>query len=113
MTDFTYETVYPIDRERLLRDLASSDPKAVANALYAACRSEEDTKWLEDECVKRLKAADLEVRWAAATCLGDLAFFRRPLDARRVATALEAEIHDSTISDPASFSLRMVREFLI
>jgi hypothetical protein len=112
MTDFKYEPVRAYDRERLLRDLTSSDPKVVADALYAACRFEEDTKWLEDECVKRLKAVELDVRWAAATCLGDLAFLRRPLDANRVTVALEAAAHDPTISDPANLSLSMVRQFL-
>lgn len=112
MSDFKYESVQPKDKEQLVHDLASSDPDLVANALYAACKSGEDTKWLEDECVKRLQSPQLEVRWAAATCLGDLAFLRRPLNAKRVASALEAATHDPTISDPAGFSLSMVRQFL-
>ena len=112
MSDFKYEPVQPIERAQLFRDLASSDPEVVANALYAACRLNEDTKWLEDECVKRLQASELKVRWAAATCLGDLAFFRRPLDAKRVSSALEEATHDPTISCPARFSLSMVKQFL-
>ena len=111
MSDFRYQPVHPVERDQALRDMESSDPEVVANALYAASRSDEDTKWLESECLKRLTSAELKIRWAAATCLGDLAFFRRPLDVKKVIPALEAAIDDPTISDPASFSLSMVRQF--
>lgn len=111
MNDFKYEPVQPSEREQLARDLASSDPEVVANALYAACRSDVEIKWVEDECVQRLKDQQLKVRWAAATCLGDLAFMRRPIDTERVASALANATADPTISDPASFSLSMVRQF--
>jgi hypothetical protein len=112
MTEFKYEPVQPRDKEEVLRDLASSDPEVIASALYSACRWDEDAKWLEDECINRLKAPQLQVRWAAATCLGDLAFFRRPLDLDRVTRALEMATLDPSISDPATFSLSMVRQFV-
>ena len=111
MSDFKYQPVHPVERDHALRDLESSDPEVVANALYSATRSDEDTKWLETECLKRLTSGELKVRWAAATCLGDLAFFRRPLDAKKGIPALEAAIEDPTICDPASFSLSMVKQF--
>jgi hypothetical protein len=111
MSDFKYQAAHPAERDQTLRDLESSNPEVVANALYSATRSEEDPKWLESECLKRLTSAELKIRWAAATCLGDLALFRRPLDAKKVIPALEAAIEDPTISDPASFSLTMVRQF--
>jgi hypothetical protein len=111
MNDFKYERVDPIKREQAIRALANPDPQVVANALYAAARSDEDTKWLEEECLKRLTSPELRIRWAAATCLGDLAFFHRPLDVKRVIAALEAATEDPTISDPAGFSLSMIRQF--
>jgi hypothetical protein len=111
MSDFKYRLVHPVERDRALRDLESSDPEVLANALYSASRSGEDTKWLESECLKRLTSAELKIRWAAATCLGDLALFRRPLDVKKVIPALEAATKDPTISDPASFSLSMVKQF--
>lgn len=111
MSNFKYQPVHPAERDQTLRDLESFDPEVVANALYSATRSDEDTKWLENECLKRLTSAELKIRWAAATCLGDLAFFRRPLDVKKVIPALEAAIDDPTISDPASFSLSMVKQF--
>jgi len=112
VSDLKYEQVPFIDRQQLLRDLENPDPEIVATALYAAYRSESDTPWLEQECLSRLSSPMLRVRWAAATCLGDLAFFRHPLDLKKVIPALEAAISDPTISDPASFSLSMVKEFL-
>ncbi|HEV2462924.1 MAG TPA: hypothetical protein VGT04_03900 [Acidobacteriaceae bacterium] len=111
MSELKYERVDPIGREQAIRDFASSDPHIVATALYAVVRSDEDTGWLEDECLKRLDSSEVEIRWAAATCLGDLAFLRCPLDARRVIPALVKATQDPTISDPASFSLSMVRQF--
>jgi hypothetical protein len=111
MNDFKYERVDPVKREQATRALESPDPDVVANALYAAARSVEDTKWLEEECLKRLTSPELRIRRATATCLDDLAFLRRPLDAKRVIAALEAATEDTTISDPASFSLSMVRQF--
>jgi HEAT repeat protein len=111
MSKFKYERVVPMGKEQALRALKSPDPQVVANALYAAARSDEGTQWLQDECLKRLTSPDLQVRWAAATCLGDLAMFRRPLDVKRVIPALEAATQDPTIADPASFSLSQVRQF--
>jgi hypothetical protein len=111
MNDFKYERVALINREQARRALESADPEVVASALYAAARSDEDTQWLEEECLKRLTSPELTIRWAAATCFGDLAFFRRPLDVNKVIPALEAAADDPTISDPARFSLSMVRQF--
>jgi HEAT repeat protein len=111
MSDLKYERVDPIGKDQAIRALEDPDPEVVANALYAAARSDEDTRWLEEECLKRLTSPELKIRWAAATCLGDLAFFRRPLDVRKVIPALEAATQDPTIPDPASFSLSMVRQF--
>jgi hypothetical protein len=53
----------------------------------------------------------LFVRWATATSLGDLACWRRPLDPVIVIPALERAIKDPTISDLASFSISLVRQF--
>lgn len=111
MSDLRYERVEPIGKEEATRALQDPDAEVVANALYAAARSGEDIRWLEEECLKKLTSPELKIRWAAATCLGDLALFRRPLDVERVIPALEAAAKDPTISDPAGFSLSMVRQF--
>jgi hypothetical protein len=113
MNDFKYERVAPINREQARRALERADPEVVASALYAAARSDEGTQWLEEECLKRLAFPELRIRWAAATCLGDLAFFRRPLDVNKVIPALEAAAEDPTISEAARFSLSMVRQFSV
>ena len=112
MNNFEYESVHPSTRNELISQLESSDPEAIATALYSASRYDEDWKWVQDQCLKFLNSPDVSVRWAAVTCLGDLAFFRRPLDVQVVLLALEKAAQDSQIADPAKFSLSMVRQIL-
>ena len=111
MNGFEYESVRPSTREELVLQLESSDPKTIANALYSASKYDEDSIWVQDQCLRFLKSPDSPVRWAAATCLGDLAFSRRPLDVEVVLSALEHAAHDSQIADPARFSISLVRQY--
>jgi hypothetical protein len=111
VSELKYESVPPITREELAVQLESDSPQIVANALYAATRHEEDWVWVQDQCLKALSSPEVSVRWAAATCLGDLAFLRRPLNVEAVIPALETATKDSAIADPAAFSLSMVRQF--
>lgn len=112
MNDFKYESLDPATRSELTRQLVSNDPETVSRALYTAAKWEEDWKWVQDQCLKRLTSPDLSVRWAAATCLGNLAFLRRPLEVEVVVPALETAVQDASIADPARFSLSMVRQFV-
>jgi hypothetical protein len=112
MSKFRYEPVQPATKSELISQLESENPEAVANALYSALKYEHDWKWVQDQCLRCLDSPEVSVRWAAVTCLGDLAFFRRPLDVQIVLTALEKATQDPEIADPASFSLSMVRQFL-
>jgi hypothetical protein len=112
MSNLEYEPDERIEREQLVRNLKSSNPRTVAKALYSAARYEPDTEWIEEECLSRLTSPELEVRWAAAVCLGDMAFCRRPLDVDKVIPALEVAARDPTIAMHAQDSLDMVREFL-
>ena len=111
MSDLKYEPVYPLTRSELIHRFESDDPEAVTKALYAATRFEDDWSWVELQCLKALKSPSVSVRWAAATCLGDMAFMRRPLDVASVVPALELAVKDPEIADPASFSLSMVKQF--
>ena len=112
MRELSYQHVPRIAREQLLADLESDDPPTVATALYAAAKYDEDTDWVQDQCLRKLASPEIAIRWAAATCLGDLAFLRRPLNAEVVIHALELAKKDPAIADPASFSLSMVKQFL-
>jgi hypothetical protein len=110
---FKYEDIPRIPKTQLIAQLGSSDPETVARALYSATRhEEEDIAWVQNECLKKLSAPEVSVRWAAATCLGDLAFLRRPLDVKIVIAALESATSDPEIEDPASFSLSIVKQFI-
>lgn len=112
MTDFKYEPTRPRTRSELVGQLESGDPESIAKALYAASKYDGDWKWVQDQCLKCLNSPEASVRWAAATCLGDLAFIRRPLDVLVVVPALERATKDPKIADPATFSLSMIRQFL-
>jgi hypothetical protein len=112
MTNPKYEPVHPLSKRELILQIESDDPEVVAKALYAATKYEEDWRWVQDRCLEGLQSTEVSVRWAAATCLGDLAFMRRALDIDSVVPALELATHDPQIADPAGFSLSMVKQFL-
>lgn len=112
MPPFEYESVRPATRSELTSQFQTGDPEAVANALHSAARYDPDWKWVQEQCLKYLQSPSTTVRWAAATCLGDLALFRRPLDVPVVVAALEKAADDPEIAGPARDSLSMVREFL-
>ena len=112
MTRFRYEPIHPIGKEELEDLLESGDAESVARALYAATRYEGDWRWVEDHCLKCLKSPEVLVRWAAATCFGDLALMRRPLKVDFVVAALENALKDPEIAEPAGISLSMVKQFL-
>jgi hypothetical protein len=112
MSDLRYEPIHRIAREKLVADLESDDPQIVAKALYAATKYEGDTDWVQNQCLRKLTSSEVMIRWAAATCLGDLAFLRRPLNTKLVIPALELAKDDPAIADPANFSLSMVKQFL-
>jgi hypothetical protein len=111
MANLKYEAVEFIPTEILKSELESEDPVRISKALYAACRCENDCSWLQNECLRFLKAESVTVRWAAATCLGDLAMFKRPIDPKKVLAALEEAAQDVSIADPAKFSISLVRQF--
>jgi hypothetical protein len=111
--DLKYEAVLPLTRTELVARLESNDPHTVASALYSATKYENDWKWVQELCLKGLTSTELDIRWAAATCLGDLAFFRHfPVNFEIVILALERALQDPSIADPAGFSLSIVRQAL-
>ena len=115
MSEMSSERIYrepPVfTRSELVHELNSGDPRRIADALASAVRHDEDWLWTQDQCLKLLKASDVEIRWAAATCLGDLAFFfNRPIDHPRVLAALYEAAEDSSISDPALFSISLIKQ---
>src|SRR5664279_5069329 len=104
MSDLRYNRVDPLSRDELDAHLASEAPEVVADALYSAARWAEDSQRVQRLCVDGLRSPHVDGRWAAATSLGDLACWRRPLDVAVVTAALERAVADPAISDPASFS---------
>ena len=112
MKNLRYESLDAIGKERLVDMLESDDPEIAARALYAGTRWEEDWKWMESQCLRFIGSPTLVVRRAAASCLGDLALMRRPLDIAAVIPALTAAMKDPEIAGIAEDSLSLVSEFL-
>ena len=106
-----YEATPELSRIEIEQFLKSSNPCEVADALYSAARYETDWHWVQSECLSRLADSEVAIRWAAATCLGDLAFRRFPIEKELVVPALEAACRDLAIADPALVSLDLVKEF--
>jgi hypothetical protein len=111
MTEFQYEAVKPLPHAELIEELKSGVPDRIATALYSASRFDNDWDWVEEQCLKNVAHQSASVRWAAVTCLGDLALFKRPLKLSAVIPALERALADPEIAGPAAFSLSMVKQF--
>jgi hypothetical protein len=47
MTNLKYEPVYPLSKRELILQIESGDPEAVAKALYAAAKYEDDWSWVQ------------------------------------------------------------------
>jgi hypothetical protein len=92
--------------------LADSDPMVVAEALYSATYHDADWKWVQGLCLQFLKSDHVPIRWAAATCLGDLATFHKRLDLDLVIPALREASSDPAIRAPAEDSLSFVKQFV-
>jgi hypothetical protein len=106
-----YRAAPVFTRAELNEALESDEPDRIAEALASAVRYEDDWSWTQELCLKFLKSPDVQIRWAAATCLGDLAFFfHRPIDVPRVLTALYTAAEDPAVSGPAFFSMSLIKE---
>jgi hypothetical protein len=113
MGDLKYEEVEFIPHTALETEVESGDPTRISRALYSASRSEDDWKWAQDQCLRFLNSEHASVRWTAATCLGDLALFKRPIDAVEVLDALAGVRQDKTIADPVEFSIDLLKQFAL
>ena len=110
MSDLKYESVEKQPRTVIERALSSGDPELVSAALYSATYHDPDWRWVQGECLKCLRHQDVKVRWAAATCLGDLAMFHKALDVSLVLPALIEAAKDESIRDPAETSISLIKQ---
>jgi hypothetical protein len=109
--DKVYVEIPVFTEAEITSELHSDDPNRVATALFSSVRYSDNWKSAKECCLERLKAPEIKVRWAAATCLGDLAFFlNRPIDHQRVLAALYEAAEDESIADPALFSISLIRQ---
>lgn len=111
MADLNYEKTPVLSHAELVREIDSGDPERMSTALYSATRHDEDWQWVQEQCLQHLTHSAVPVRWAAATCLGDLAFFfHRPIDHVRVLTALYEAANDPAVADPVHFSISLINQ---
>jgi hypothetical protein len=92
--------------------IESENPKRIADALYSATRHDPDWRWVQEQLLRLISHQHSTVRWASATCLGDLAMFHRTLDRERVLAALEKASLDLEIRAPSEFSISLVKQFV-
>jgi len=85
----TYKPVKQLPREALMEIFRAGTASQVAEALWSATYHDPDWRWVQTECLRFLTYTDLEVRRAAAICLGLIAVFHRKLDVGLVLAALQ------------------------
>ena len=112
MAHLEYKPVPEFTRVELVRALDSNDAERIASALYSATRHDPDWQWVQERLLRFVGHEHRAVRWAAATCLGDLAMFHRTLDRDRVVPILEQALLDPEIRDAAEMSLSFVKQFV-
>jgi hypothetical protein len=110
MSDPKYKSVPELSRKKVERDLGSEDPERISAALYSATYHDPDWKWVQEQCLRLLKHAHVDVRWNAATCLGDLAMFHRTLDVSRVVPELVEAAKEERIRDAAETSISLINQ---
>ena len=110
MPDPKYVPVEQMSRAEIMRALAGDDPERISGALYSATYYDPEWRWVQDECLKFLKHSDVRVRWADATCLGDLAMFHKVLDLPRVLPEMFEAAHEDAIRDAAEFSISLIKQ---
>lgn len=110
--DPTYKPVPELSRLDATCALDSGDSQRIASALYSVTRHDHDWRWVQEQLLRFIRYEDLGVRWAAATCLGDLAMFHRTLDREQVLPALEQASLDSDIREVAELSIAFVKQFV-
>ena len=106
--ELKYVPVRPQDRDSLVAQLASLEPGTIAEALYSAAYHDPDWRWVQGLCLEHLASPHIPVRWAAVTCLGDLAMFHKELDLDLVLPALRKASWDPAIRSPAEMSLMLI-----
>jgi hypothetical protein len=108
--ELRYEPVEPRTREELARMFDSNDGSCIAAALYSAAYHDSDWRWVQSQCLRYLTSPDLRVRWAAATCLGDLSVFHHKLDLELVIPALQQALSDPSIRSTVGDSLDQIHQ---
>lgn len=73
MPERRYEPLEPITREEATELLRIGAPGDVAETLFRICWFDSDWLWVRGVCLEHLTSKEEFVRYAAATCLSDLA----------------------------------------
>jgi len=110
--ELKYEPVQRLTRNKIAKALKSSDSETVASALYSAAYHDPDWRWVQDQCLNFLGSSDVGIRWAAATCLGDLAVFHKKLDLDKVLPRLLEASRDQAIRSTVQDSLDFIRHHI-
>jgi hypothetical protein len=102
-----YEEAENRSREEILELFNTGQEVKIISALHSATYYDSDWRWSQSQCLRFLNHHSVNVRWAAASFLGDIAALHHKLDLDLVLPALqeaskEAAIH-SVIEDTLDF----------
>jgi len=113
MSEFTYQSVFPISRANAERTFAEGDSKAIADALLGLAYYDEDWRWVQDVCLRYLAGEDESLKATAATCLAHLARIHGKIDKEKVIPALRALRNHPIISGYIDDALGDIDHFLM
>jgi hypothetical protein len=94
MTDLT-EKLY--SREKILKDLFSSNAELVVECLLSLAHFDNDWKWSQEQCIKFAKSDNESVRGIAMLCFGHIARIHRNLNIGIVKPILYQGLKDESL----------------
>ncbi|SRR5579871_616889 len=103
-----YEEADDRSREEILKLLESGEPEKIISALHSATYYESDWRWVQSQCLRFLSHPTVNVRWAAAVFLGDIAVFHKTLDLEIVLPVLYEASKDPAIQQAVQESLDFI-----
>lgn len=106
-----YDSVQPINRSDAARILASTNKSAVCSAMVSLAFHDPDWRWVQDQCLAKLRDKDMTVAGVAATCLGHLARIHHCLDVATVIPALELARRNASLRGRVEDALEDIRMY--
>ena len=105
-----YKPAEVLTHEECVSALKSGNPNRITEALLGAVHYEQDWRWVQETCLRFLTSREISVRSSAAECLGELSFLNRPLDHKRVLSALYSALSDLEMARSVQSSITLIEK---